>query len=679
MTSEFLDQLNPEQREAAETVDGPLLVLAGAGTGKTRVITFRIAHMISQGISPDSILGMTFTNKAAREMRERIAQLLPGDTAEKVTLGTFHSFCCRILRKEIRALKYTPNFTIADDADQKAILRQAAAELGYSKESAPAEVMSVIIGRWKNNLTLPKDAGKDPDLNETEAVAARIYRRYQQILENQNMLDFDDLLMFVWRIWTKKPEVLEKYRDIYRYILVDEYQDTNMSQFELIRMLAGDKANLCVVGDDDQSIYGWRGAVVENILNFPDYFPGTKVTKLERNYRSTNKILETANRIISGNSARYDKNLWSACGEGENLRLIRLESAEDEAKFISDAIYEIMNFEMDMLYSDIAILYRSNHQSRLIEQALRKASIPYRVVGGQEFFQRKEIRDAAAYLKLIVNPKEDQSFLRIIGSPPRGIGDKAIANLKDLQSATRMSFTELIASSDSLDMLNGPASAAAKNFNETMVRYRKEFSKPGGLTKKVADFLKDIGFLEGFQRMYRNYQEAEKRRDNVYEFIHAVDNFEKNFPREAYLLEFLESFALLDENDKTQEEADNENTVTLTTVHAAKGLEFPCVFLVGMEHGLFPHERSEKEGGIEEERRLFYVAVTRAKLRLVMSYAGRRMRYGKLSPQRPSVFISELPEEYVEKQGVDDYFQEASDDDLESGFADIFRILNEDV
>ena len=424
---EIAKLLNPEQRDAVKMINGPVLVLAGAGTGKTRVITFRIAHMIDEGIDPKNILGMTFTNKAAREMKERLANLVDPEKAQNVTIGTFHSFCGKVLRKEIKKLHYLPNFSIIDDSDQNGLIRQAAAALGYAKNEVPVPLVKNYISNMKNQLCFPKQAKKlaDHDENHDKLRFSRVYTEYQNLLETQNMVDFDDMLLLVYEIFEKFPEVLKKYQGIYKYLLVDEYQDTNDVQFAIIEQLTKEHQNLCVVGDDDQSIYGWRGANIDNILDFDKKYPDVKAVKLEQNYRSTSKILKAANFVIGKNAKRHSKNLWSAQGEGENLLVVKTSDAEVEADFIADYIAQIMGDQAGRSYDDFAILYRSNHLSRQIELALRKAAIPYRMVSGQEFFKRKEIKDAVAYLKILANPKDDQSLLRVLNLPPRGFGEKS--------------------------------------------------------------------------------------------------------------------------------------------------------------------------------------------------------------------------------------------------------------
>ncbi|QSH40007.1 UvrD-helicase domain-containing protein [Lentisphaerota bacterium ZTH] len=675
--AEILKQLNPEQAEAVKTIKGPVLVLAGAGTGKTRVITFRIAYMLQEGIDPGHILGLTFTNKAAREMEERLEQLVAPELARRVTLGTFHSFCVRILRKEIKHLGYLPNFTIADDSDQSGLLKQAAAALGYAKENVPLPALRSYIGRMKNKLLLPHEASSIAEGNN-DAVMARIYREYQNTLEMQNMLDFDDMLLLVYELFDKYPEVLKKYQKKYQYLLVDEYQDTNDAQFEIIKMLAGKNCNLCVVGDDDQSIYGWRGANVGNILEFPRMFKNTTEVKLEQNYRSTNKILTAANEVIARNSNRFRKNLWSGMGEGGNLLLVNAICAEAESDFIAEFIAQEIEEHPEYSYSDFAVLYRSNHLSRQLEASLRNNSIPYKMVGGQEFFQRKEIKDAVAYLKLLVNPKEDQSLLRILSIPPRGLGKKAVELLKKYQGAAMLPFSELIGHRDFTSELSGKAAKAAGDLHSCMSRYRKSFKEPGELARKAASYLNDVGYLNGLQKIYKDIDDSLKRRENIDEFINAIAQFERGCETPPTLVEYLESYALLQENDKTEDDTDDGNGVTLTTVHAAKGLEYPYVFLVALEKNIFPHERSVHEGSIDEELRLFYVAMTRAKEKLIMSCSCSRMHRGFDRPQIPSEFITYIPEGLVDVCEPEDVIKKLDKASLAAGFAEIFKMLEED-
>jgi superfamily I DNA/RNA helicase len=668
----ILRELNPEQRKAVETIDGPALVLAGAGTGKTRVITYRIAYMLAKGIPPENILGLTFTNKAAKEMKERLAALVSPEKAQTVMLGTFHSFCVRILRREIRALNYLPNFTIADEGDQAGIIKQAAAVLGYAKSEAPVPEISAYISSQKNRLIDCRTAKNSAD-NDLQAKMAHVYDEYQQILCNQNMLDFDDMLFLVYRIFKGHPDILEKYQEIYQYILVDEYQDTNDAQFTLIKQLCGRRCNLCVVGDDDQSIYGWRGANISNILDFPNMFKGTKQIKLEQNYRSTNKILNAANIVIAGNASRHPKKLWSNNGEGENIRLVEAMDGETEADFIADFIVQEIAENSDLGYSDFAVLYRSSHLSRLLEQSLRKAGVPYRLVGGQEFFKRKEIKDAVAYLKLLVNPREDQSLLRILNIPPRGLGDKAVDRLKALKNTVFLPMTGIIGNEDYLEGLASKAASSARELDFCLKKYRQEFAGPGNLAAKVQEFLTACGYLDGLQKVYKDIEDSVKRQENVYEFISAVAMFEKKADEPATLENYLESYALLEENDKVEDRSSDGNSVTLTTVHAAKGLEFPYVFVIAMERNIFPHERSEAEGKIDEERRLFYVALTRARRNLLITHAGYRMHRGMNLSQAPSKFLQRLPDEIVDRRHPEELIKTMSKNEVISSVESMFE------
>ena len=511
--SDFLSQLNPEQADAAGTVNGPVLVLAGAGTGKTRVITFRIAHMLSIGIPPEQILGMTFTNKAAREMRERLAQLVDPKVAARVTLGTFHSFCIRILRREAKKLGYLPGFTIADDSDQQGLLKQAAGAAGCNtREGFPLAEVQAMIGKWKNRLLFPADAKRFAD-NGFEKACATIYEHYQELLELQNSLDFDDMLLLVHKLFSDFPDVLAHYQDRYRYLLIDEYQDTNAAQFTIVKMLIGERRNLCVVGDDDQSIYSWRGADISNILEFPQHFPGAKVVKLEQNYRSTSSILDAANAVIGSNENRHDKRLWSDLGRGEKVKVIKTAGGETEAEFIAGMISQLKNSDPAASWKDFAILYRSNHLSRELEQALRRQQIPYRLVGGQEFYKRREIKDAVAYLKLLVNSHDDQSLLRILGTPPRGLAAKAVEQLKIGRAVSHKPMLEQLGEPELRKSMSAKAAEAALELSEVFREYAEKFTEPGQLAGKIVGFLRSVGYLDGLQRIYKDLNDAMKRRE----------------------------------------------------------------------------------------------------------------------------------------------------------------------
>lgn len=671
----LLNQLNPPQQQAVRTIEGPVLVLAGAGTGKTRVITYRIAYMISQGINPKSILGMTFTNKAAREMRERLAELVPTKQAEQVTLGTFHSFCVKLLRHEIKLLNFLPSFTIADETDMQGLMKQAMAAKGFTKDDISMTDVASYIGKQKNQLIFPPESKKQAE-NDYVYDMAQIYEEYQNLLELQNMIDFDDMLMLSYKILTQFPEVLEKYRAHYQYLLVDEYQDTNDAQFELIRLLSEPRCNLCVVGDDDQSIYGWRGANVGNILDFPNRFPGAAEIRLEQNYRSTNNILMAANRVISRNTNRFNKSLWSNGGEGDKITLVRTSNAEEEADMIANYIAGTHGENPAVKYSSFAILYRSNHLSRQLEQSLRSAGVPYRLVGGQEFFKRKEIKDAAAYLKLLANPRDDQSLLRILPIPPRGLAEKAVNLMKERKFASRAPMCEILSDEEFHKTLGTRGATSARELTGCMTHYRKVFEEAGELACKVRNFLKDVGYLDGLQKIYKDLDDSLKRRENVDEFINAIAQFEKKNSEPVTLGDFLESFALLEENDRTEDKSQDGDAVTLSTIHAAKGLEYPTVFLPALERDIFPHERAIMEGSTDEELRLFYVAITRAKKQLFITYSRYRMQRGRESQQSPSPFLRLLPEELIEVTPAENLMKKLSAGDLKNAFENICSILN---
>lgn len=642
----ILDGLNTSQKKAVESINGPVLVLAGAGTGKTKVITHRIANLMKNWIGAENILGLTFTNKAAKEMKERVRLLMGADSAMKIFLGTFHAFCMRVLRTETQLTNLHRGFAIADELDQKGILKQVIAELKMKEEDSNVTFYASMIGRAKQELK-SWEKYKVEAKTYIENIVANVYQRYQEMLTAQNMLDFDDILNYTVDIWEKNPEILAKYQEQYKYILIDEFQDTNYAQFRLVKLLADKYKNICVVGDDDQSIYGWRGAKIENILNFPNIYPNTAVVKLEQNYRSTNNILNAANVFISGNKHRYNKKLWSDNGEGSKIKLVSLQSDTGEAVFVSNQIRKLIYENYDIRHSDIAILYRSNHQSRLFEQQFRQNRIPYKIIGSKSFYERKEIRDAIAYLKIMANSKDDQSLLRILGVPSRSFGQKFIESVR-IRQAHGLSMLDVFADKNFHDSLPQKQAVSVKTFSDMVMKWTKEFSEAGDIAEKTRNYLIEIGFLNCFQKLYKNIDEAEDRRENVLEFINAIAEFEDNSAENVPTLEeYLETFCLSDANDDIDGEK-AKDSVTLLTVHSAKGLEFKCVFIVGMEQNLFPHVRSLEERDIDEERRLFYVAITRAKAQLFLTNSKNRYQYGKPCYQIPSEFLSELPEELLD-------------------------------
>jgi len=665
ISSQLKTILNKEQQKAVKTTDGPLLVLAGAGTGKTRVITYRIAYMIEQGIPPSQILGVTFTNKAAKEMKKRLSEIINAEDAEKVFLGTFHSFCARFLRKEITPLGYMKNFTICDDADQKGIVKQVMAELNIHKEMIDPGLVLYCIGATKSSMLHPTEL-----LIHNIALSKifpMLYKNYNKMLKNQNMVDFDDLLLLTVQILDQFENVMAKYHDKFKYVLVDEYQDTNILQFNLLQKLASKHNNICVVGDDDQSIYGWRGAKIENILNFPSLFPGAKKIKLEQNYRSTNNILNAANAIICKNQNRHQKQLWSQCGDGEKIKLIVTTNEAEEANFIANAVSKVTG--LNGTFDDSVILYRSNHLSRLIEDALRKNKIPYKIIGAKSFYDRKEIRDAAAYLKLIVNKYDDQSLQRILSVPPRGIGSKSIELLRKMQSISYLPMTDLLIHEDFLSKVSTQAATSAKKLVETFNTWRNKFKASDNIAETTNEYLKEIGFINGLIKMYKKRDEAEKRLENVNELINAIFQYQNNADNNISIADFLESYSLTDMNDKEDKKNESEQSVSLMTVHAAKGLEFKNVFIIAAEDNIFPNERAMQDNNEEEERRLFYVALTRAKENLYITRARKRSRFGQHTTRaKRSRFLNELPEKIVEEKLPEEAFKPVSVDEMREAF-----------
>ncbi|MDT8390492.1 MAG: UvrD-helicase domain-containing protein [Lentisphaeria bacterium] len=635
-----LHGLNDQQREAVTTTEGPLLLLAGAGTGKTRVITCRVAYLIEQGVKPENILAVTFTNKAAREMGERLEKLVGAKTARDLTACTFHSFGARFLRKHIHRLGYNRNFDIAPQGYQVGLVKAILGETG--QRDGVATLYHSLISKAKSRLLMPDEV----DIGENgiwQKGFRDVYALYQSRMKNMDSLDFDDLLLLTVKTWEKCPDVLATCQQTYHYLLIDEYQDTNGAQFQLMKMLAGDRRNICVVGDDDQSIYGWRGADVGNILSFDKHFPGAKILRLEENYRSTNTILKAANAVIANNSQRHAKVLWSAKGDGETILSVPVNDETAEANFIADFIKE-KTFRKRAPHSSFAVLYRSNAQSRVFEQVLRQRRVPYRLVGGKSFYERREVLDAVSFLKLVNNPKDNLSLLRILNVPPRGLGDKAVTHLREMGEGGQIPLEKIMRSSEWRSLLTPAAADAAKRFVQAIDKAREALKNHHPLAAATRTLLTDLDYLDGLARMYKPREDALRRRDNVYEFLNALGEYEERAAKPA-LADFLERHALSDDNDKVDETG--EDGVTLTTIHAAKGLEFPIVFLVGLEQGLFPHRVSLEEGNEAEERRLFYVAVTRARDELVITNAAKRRIQGRSGPQRPSAFLKELPEDLV--------------------------------
>jgi DNA helicase II / ATP-dependent DNA helicase PcrA len=646
-----LSSLNPQQRLAVETIQGPLLILAGAGTGKTRVITFRIAHMIARGIRPGNVLAVTFTNKAAREMKGRVAQLVPRGAktddgkADVPTISTFHSLCVRILRQHIEALGYKKNFVIYDESEQLGAVKKILSAISARGEKTDPKVIQSFISRYKNG-------GLNGKLGEESAaaMAQHILRRYDSALRACNAVDFDDLLLLVLKLFREHAPILEACRAKYRYVMVDEYQDTNATQFELVRLLCEQHRNLCVVGDDDQSIYGWRGAEIANLLDLEKHFAEVKIVKLEQNYRSTNVILNAANAVIKNNTRRRGKQLWSTKGQGTRILLHTFETDEDEARTIIEEI-EFLRMARRIPWKDAAILFRTNQQSRPLEIALRQAGVRYHLIGGQSYFDRREIRDVLAYLKMFVNPHDDVSLLRIANVPARGLSD---VTMERLLAASQERHCSVFAAMKHTDVQAAFATRTCEAIVEFVTfveetRGRLELDPPvPSLTNWAEKFLADAGYIDDVRRSEKNVETADNRVRNIKDLLADLDHAGTASAKPAERLgSFLDDLTL--DAEREEEKEAQGDAVTLITMHSCKGLEFPHVFVVGLEDGLLPHSRSKVEGTLDEERRLFYVAITRAMETLTLSHCLSRKKYGQAMPCHPSPFLKEIPEEFIER------------------------------
>ncbi len=638
MTEQMLKQLNPVQYEAVTTTEGPLLVIAGAGSGKTRVLTCRVAHILSERLAePYNILAVTFTNKAANEMKERINMLL-GAEIFQLTVATFHSFCARLLRKEAAAIGYPSNFTIFDEEDSVSLIKNCMDELNLSRNQFPPPAQRRKISAAKNNL-LGADEFAEKAGGYFETRTAEIYSLYEKRLRECGAFDFDDLIFQTVKLLIENEEIRKKYQKRFKYILVDEYQDTNHSQYRLLKLLVGEHRNICVVGDEDQSIYGWRGADISNILNFEKDFPGARVIKLEQNYRSTNVILEAASTVIANNISRKGKTLWTETESGDKLQLFMTDNASEEASVIIDCITE--NLKRYPL-KEMVILYRTNAQSRTFEEALRRRNMPYQIVGGVSFYQRKEIKDVMAYLKLIANPNDDVSFRRIINYPRRGIGQTTLEKLAQIAHRAGKSMYQVCREIDKFEELSGRPANLINKFITLVDPYmrKKENLDIGELTQQLIDELKLPELLIAEDPLV-----GKNRAENVEEFIVAANEFASQYA-EPTLDNFLAEISLYTDLDQYSEIDDK---LTLMTLHSAKGLEFDLVCMVGLEEGLFPLARTfENPMELEEERRLFYVGATRARKNLLLSMASVRNRFG-YTESIPSRFLKELPPALVER------------------------------
>lgn len=651
--AELLNGMNPRQKEAVLHTDGPLLLMAGAGSGKTRVLTHRIAYLIEEKeVNPWNILAITFTNKAAKEMKERVNAILASG-GEDVWVSTFHLMCVRILRRDVDFIGYNRNFTIIDSSEQLTLMKRILKELNIDPKKYDPRSILGTISQAKNSLQTPQDFAKMQG-SYYEEIAAKCYAAYQKELQYNQCMDFDDLIMNTIRLFEEHPDSLTYYQNKFHYIHVDEYQDTNHAQYTLVNLLAGRFRNLCVVGDADQSIYGWRGADMQNILDFEKDYPDAAVILLEQNYRSTKNILSAANQVIENNSNRKPKNLWTENKEGNKITYYRADNERDETRFIVDRMQEEIRSN-HRNYGDFAILYRTNAQSRVMEETLLKANIPYKMVGGHKFYDRKEIKDILAYLNVLANPQDSISFERIVNSPKRGIGPGSIEKLRSFASLHEWPLLEAAQNVD-LANIGGKAGQQLGAFGEMIqeVTQMIPYLTVTELTKEVLD---RSGYLEDLK--IQNTLEAQARIENLEEFLTVTQEFDKQFEQqneedadapEEKLTVFLNDLALVSDIDNLEEDA---SQVTLMTLHAAKGLEFPVVFLIGLEEGVFPLSRAlMEESELEEERRLAYVGITRAEEALYLTNAFSRTLYGRTQYNRPSRFVEEIDQELLEIEGM---------------------------
>ena len=651
---ELLEELNPRQREAVEKTEGPCLVIAGAGSGKTKVLTYKISYLMKEKyIKPWNILAITFTNKAANEMKERVEALV-GDAINDIWLGTFHSICVRILRRYIDRLGYDHSFAIFDTSDQKTLVKNCMKELNIDPKLFTEKSILNEISNAKNEMLEPEEFEVRANGDYRREITAKVYKLYQKKLKENNAIDFDDIINFTIKILTDNGDILEYYSEKFKYILVDEYQDTNKSQFMLVTLLASRSGNITVVGDNDQSIYKFRGADITNILNFEKDFPGSSIIKLEQNYRCSGNILKVANEAIKHNENKYEKKLWTENEDGSLPYVFCGEDEYEEATFIVQEINRLKREEY-YKYSDYVILYRMNSQSRAIEDVLRREDIPYKILGGLKFYERKEIKDTIAYLRLIANPADNLSLERIINEPKRGVGKTSIENIEKISAEQGISMYEVIKEADKY----------IPRIYENTRSFINAIEELRNLDVPVSELIKQTLNKTGYTQALKNENtvEAETRIENLEEFLTVAMEFEKE-AAENSLTEFLESISLSSDTDNIE---DTDNMVTLMTLHSAKGLEYPVVFLVGMEEGIFPgHKSMDNPEDVEEERRLFYVGITRAKQNLYMTFAKRRTIFGSTSYNPPSRFIKEIPSELLD--GYNEAMQDKDEED--NKFAD---------
>ncbi len=646
-----MSRLNPRQQEAVNYVGGPLLVLAGAGSGKTSVITRKIAHLVQQcGIRAQHIVAMTFTNKAAREMKERVGTLLKGAEGRGLTVCTFHNLGMNIIRKEGARLGYKPGFSIFDDGDIKALLSDIM-QKEYSGDDGIDEIKG-YIGSWKNDLILPPEA-LETARNPKEQTAAIVYMHYQRTLKAYNAVDFDDLILLPVKLFQEHADILEKWQNKVRYLLVDEYQDTNASQYLLVKMLVGMRNQFTVVGDDDQSIYAWRGARPENLMLLKDDFPSLKVVMLEQNYRSTSRILKCANTLIANNPHAFEKQLWSEMGHGDEIRVIRCKNEDAECERVAMEILSL-HLRTDRPYSDFAILYRGNYQAKLMELKLQHHQIPYRLSGGTSFFARQEVKDLMAYFRLLVNPDDDNAFLRVINVPRREIGSSTLEKLGNYATERKISMYN---ATDEMGLgahLDSRYSERLQRFKQWMDKIRQQCAENEPIAV-LRSMVMDIDYENWLRQNASSDKVAEARMGNVWFLIDALKNtLERDEDGDMTIEDAIGKLVLRDMLERQQEEEEGAEGVQMLTLHASKGLEFPYVFIIGMEEEILPHRSSIEADTIEEERRLAYVGITRARQTLAFTFAAKRKQYGEIIDCSPSRFLDELPPEDLAWEGLDD-------------------------
>lgn len=668
-----LSTLNPEQRDAVTHTKGPLLILAGAGSGKTRVIVHRVAYLLEKGVDPTNILAVSFTNRAVREMEERVAEMVGNaKLARKLTLSTFHSLGVKILRRDISRLGYPKKFAIYDMGDQLALVKRAMQDLRVSDKEVEPKKLLEEISNAKNRLEGPKQ--------QTDTLIREVYAGYQTAMMHCGAVDFDDLIYLPVVLLRDEPEVKEYWAGRYRYIMVDEYQDTNPSQFELVRLLADIHGNLCVVGDDDQSIYGWRGSDIENIRQFPKQFEGTKTIMLEQNYRCSGNILEAANLVIAESADRYPKRLWTQSSEGQKISLTAVQNEDEEAQSIVNKLHQL-KFDKDLKWSDFSIMYRTNAQSRMFEEKLRQERIPYRLVGGQKFFERREVRDAVAYLRMLHRPEDELAVRRIINYPNRGIGPTTIERLNHFMNIRACTFYEACLMADENQELSKAQMNTVESFVELIEEYRTKMKESGSFAQTFREFLQEIRLTHHLYKEYDNLTEAKRRVENIDALVNGMFQYVERVKDEASLDDYLDLICLDQSDNKDEEEF--QNSVTLITLHGSKGLEFPVCFIAGVEEGLMPYFRTSGwTMDLEEERRLCYVGITRAKRWLFLSYAMERRRFGQLEERSPSRFLDQIPGRLLRIVGAassaTDSTAEEKEQKISSFFSNMQSLLGDD-